>query len=1083
MALTGTGIRIGSADEFDATIRFPRGMASDGTTCHIFSNSKGYSLNVSTGVATAIGTIANFGVSETALRSATYHNSQIIFYGHFNKRFYSFPGTGAVTALSPVLTAPAGITSTPDLWGVASLGGVVYGLDRAEHILVSVNLTTGALTRIGTVTNYGLTGSPNIQAFTAYNGELIAASGGLQELVRISETTGVATGIISGADLPDAAPEALVEHGGQLLMAGSVADALFRLYDVLWDDTIATLEVDEGATQNLLDFSTVSQDAAAFTLQGTPPAWVSTVGTTLVATNVPQVSADETHNVVARAIRDTGFVDKTLSVLIRNGLGFVETIGDQTFPVGTPVDLLLPLATGGVGAITYALTGTLPDGLTFDATTRRVTGTPTGMEGTFPMIAFVYTATDTAGTVVTINFNMQAVPPPLAFEAGVTNQSFNVGNAVALTLPAAMGGVGTITNALTGTLPTGLTFDATTRQISGTPTGRFTSAEFTFTATDTAGTVVTLTFNIEVTASPITFLPISIPNQTWRVGTAVDVQLPLASGGVGALTLTIEPALPAGVAFNATTRQLTGTPTAESAATDYRYIATDTENIASELTFSITVEPAPPVAEPVDFGAATIADQILVVGTAVDIQLPAATGGMGTLMYGFSPALPVGLTLDQTTQRLTGTPTAAQPQETYRYFASEQINSVIDADGNVAVDGAGDEVIDEATTDFIEFELQVTGELAFLDTVPDQRWITNVPVSLELPQAVGGMGTITYSLTPSTLPVGTSLTNRTIAGTPTTVKVRTLHTWTATDAGNNSVTISFNITVGNVITFIPDNIPTQNYTIGEAVDVTLPRATDGTMTSPVLSLTPVMPTGLSFISSSRKITGVPREVVNGRLYEYTARNAVTYATLSFRVFVRATAYTLANRDLETLLPPNATELELAVESMLRENFLPVDENLHVKMPVIDAWDPDEIPAHVIPYLGVNLSITVDVGLPEQEQRNLLKASYGIHSYEGTPQSLLDVINALGYGGAVIVEGATDPSDTTTHWAHYSICINQPITIADAQRLVDLVKDLAPIRCKLVSVDVVEAANDYDGSINYDGMHTYGQISTLSGLNL
>ena len=52
------------------------------------------------------------------------------------------------------------------------------------------------------------------------------------------------------------------------------------------------------------------------------------------------------------------------------------TVADQTFTVGTAVDLTLPLATGGNGAITYTLPG-LPDGLTFDAATRILTGTPT----------------------------------------------------------------------------------------------------------------------------------------------------------------------------------------------------------------------------------------------------------------------------------------------------------------------------------------------------------------------------------------------------------------------------------------------------------------------------------------------------------------------------------------------------------------------------------------------------------------------------------------------------------------------------------------------------------------------------------
>ena len=182
-----------------------------------------------------------------------------------------------------------------------------------------------------------------------------------------------------------------------------------------------------------------------------------------------------------------------------------------------------------------------------------------------------------------------------------------------------------------------------------------------------------------------------------------------------------------------------------------------------------------------------------------------------------------------------------------------------------------------------------------------------------------------------------------------------------------------------------------------------------------------------------------------------------------------------------LLPPNATQWELAAESMLRENYLPVDDNLHIKMPIIDAWNPDEIPAHLLPYLGINLSVEVDDALPEEEQRNLLKAAFGIHSYEGTPQSLLDIIIALGFAGAVIQEGVEDPADMTTHWAHYSILINQPITIAEAQRMVELVKDAAPSRCNLVSVDVSASAQVYDSTLTYDGANTYGQIDTSNGV--
>ena len=63
MALTGTGIRIGTVTEFGVSVRFPRGLASDGTTLRLFDANKGYTLDLSTGIATPIGTLTNFGVS------------------------------------------------------------------------------------------------------------------------------------------------------------------------------------------------------------------------------------------------------------------------------------------------------------------------------------------------------------------------------------------------------------------------------------------------------------------------------------------------------------------------------------------------------------------------------------------------------------------------------------------------------------------------------------------------------------------------------------------------------------------------------------------------------------------------------------------------------------------------------------------------------------------------------------------------------------------------------------------------------------------------------------------------------------
>ena len=45
-------------------------------------------------------------------------------------------------------------------------------------------------------------------------------------------------------------------------------------------------------------------------------------------------------------------------------------------------------------------------------------------------------------------------------------------------------------------------------------------------------------------------------------------------------------------------------------------------------------------------------------------------------------------------------------------------------------------------------------------------------------------------------------------------------------------------------------------------------------------------------------------------------------------------------------------------------------------------------------------------------------------------------------------------------------------------MIDLVKELAPVHCKLVGVDVSSANQLWDGSITFDGQHAFGNIVPL-----
>ena len=67
-------------------------------------------------------------------------------------------------------------------------------------------------------------------------------------------------------------------------------------------------------------------------------------------------------------------------------------------------------------------------------------------------------------------------------------------------------------------------------------------------------------------------------------------ELPAATGGVGAVTYTLSPALPAGLTFDAASRTIGGTPTATTAPATYTYTATDSAASSAQASLSFTLE-------------------------------------------------------------------------------------------------------------------------------------------------------------------------------------------------------------------------------------------------------------------------------------------------------------------------------------------------------------------------------------------------------------------------------------------------------------------------------------------------------------
>ena len=352
----------------------------------------------------------------------------------------------------------------------------------------------------------------------------------------------------------------------------------------------------------------------------------------------------------------------------------------------------------------------------------------------------------------------------------VSDQIYPQGLAIApLTLPIASGGTGEIKYTLTPALPGGLRFNDETRTISGNPAAATDQTMYTYKATDTAGESKTIEFTITVTA-PLVFVAM-VNDQIYRQAQAItDLLLPEASGGIGTITYTITPELPAGLNFDAATRTISGTPSAVIPPTTFVYRATDPHGTMGTLQFSITVT------APLAF-TSMVDDQVYPQGQVItDLILPEASGGAIPHTYSLMPALPAGLIFNSETRTISGTPTEVIETAAFVYTATDARNE----------------------KDSLAFTIRVYA-LSFAETVTDQSYPRAQPiVNLVLPEVSDGVPPIEYTFTLFSLPLGLRYDSnmRTLSGTPTEVTPEPVSlTYYAKDANGARDSLKFTIEV------------------------------------------------------------------------------------------------------------------------------------------------------------------------------------------------------------------------------------------------------------------------------------------------
>ena len=628
-------------------------------------------------------------------------------------------------------------------------------------------------------------------------------------------------------------------------------------------------------------------------------------------------------DVDAEGTQPTTPVDPT-----RPSFAVADSIASQTYVVGTAIDpLVLPEARGGTAPLMYSVS-TLPLGLSFDAATRTLSGTPTAT--TTGAANIIYTVIDSARAasvlIFTITVEEGTMPPPA-------------------------------TDAQLSVTPSAIREDAGTTQVSLTvslPAARAADEIVTFTiVAPSEGTQAVR--DVDYTASLGAI--IAIPAGT-TTGTATLTLTPINNIAVDSLrAIGVQATFASGATLM----------------TDIKIVDDETPSTSIELSVNphSIVEGSGNVEVTV---TATLDGKALAENATVIVAIDATSTATRDVDYAalFNPliSIPAG-SITGSTQFVIRIidDDLAEGSETIKLIGA--INGLM-----------GDEVVitlsDQAPMTPDPGDPGDSGDpgaLAFADNtmIPNQEYTAGQAIApLVLPAASGGTAPLTYSV--SALPAGLVFdpATRTISGTPETVDsaVSVIIIYTVIDSAGSAVALTFTITInkeldlgdlGDFFNFFGSGkvVPTDShdlaaireFVVGQRVEgIVLPEASGGT--APLTyTLSPALPAGLTFDAATRTIAGTP-SAEGATVYTYTVTDA-NGATASLALQTLPTAFSLADNFPNPFNPtttiqyalPQAADVELTVYNVVGQPVRTlVAEHQSVGRYVVE-WDATDDSGH------------------------------------------------------------------------------------------------------------------------------------------
>jgi hypothetical protein len=410
--------------------------------------------------------------------------------------------------------------------------------------------------------------------------------------------------------------------------------------------------------------------------------------------------------------------------------------------------------------------------------------------------------------------------------------------------PSVTGGSENLEYSVSPALPTGLSLNASSGVISGTPSLLTSQNIYTVKAQNSGGSVSAALLLQVLDAAPMG-LSYSESPVTCQKDVACSVAAPAVVGE--GLSFSVSPSLPAGLTFDTGDGSISGTPSVLSSQGVYIVRAQNSGGSTDSALILKVIDPAPTGLAYSESPVTCTKD------AACSVSAPSVVGN--DLVFSITPSLPSGLSFGANGS-ISGTPTVVSSQNSYLVSAQNSGGSMSTSLLLRVTDEAPDIALAAVPLDF-------TKDVAIAAIVFDND---------------GGDATECSSSIP--LPYGLSLSvvsgSCQISGTPLEVQAEKTYTITAQNSGGSS-DASVDITVNDIAPVVPA-YTTAALECVEGLYCALPAPAKGSAGVPVeYELTLVngaepLPTGLSFSTDTGQISGVPASVTTLRSFTIKAKS-------------------------------------------------------------------------------------------------------------------------------------------------------------------------------------------------------------------